>query len=56
VASKRLRRAKDLLANSELQVVDIALEVGMTHSHFSRTFLRSFGLTPTEFRRQARTP
>ncbi len=50
----RLQRARTLLAESEMSIVEIALEVGMSHSHFSRTFMTNFGHSPTEFRRQSR--
>ena len=50
----RLQRARTLLAESELSIVEIALDVGMSHSHFSRTFLSHFGHSPTEFRRESR--
>ena len=56
VTLKRLQRAKDLLASPpNLLVVNVGVEVGMSHSHFSRTFVRAFGLAPWEFWLQSRT-
>lgn len=52
ITDRRMARAKRLLASSDLPIVQVALEVGMTHSHFSRTFLRRVGLSPSEFRQQ----
>jgi AraC family transcriptional regulator len=50
IIDRRMVRAKQLLVSSDLPIVQIALEVGMTHSHFSRTFLKRVGLSPSEFR------
>lgn len=52
ITDRRIARAKKLLISSDLPIVQIALEVGMTHSHFSRTFLKRVGLSPSEFRQQ----
>jgi AraC family transcriptional regulator len=38
ITERRLSRARSLLIGTELPITTIALEVGMTHSHFSRTF------------------
>lgn len=52
----RLRRARELLARTELAIVDIAAAVGFrSSSHFANTFKRRYGITPLEFRRQHRT-
>jgi AraC family transcriptional regulator len=51
ITERRLARARALLATSHLSVAAIAIEVGMTHSHFSRTFLSRVGLSPREYRR-----
>jgi AraC family transcriptional regulator len=53
ITQRRLSRARNLLSDSKLSVAEIALEIGMTHSHLSRTFLRRFGLSPREFRRKS---
>jgi AraC-like DNA-binding protein len=51
----RLRRSRELLARTELAVVDIATSVGFrSSSHFANTFKRRFRTTPLEFRRQQR--
>jgi AraC-like DNA-binding protein len=52
ITERRLARAQALLAESKLTITEIALEIGMSHSHFSRTFLKRFGVSPREFRRQ----
>jgi AraC family transcriptional regulator len=52
ITDRRMARAKGLLVSSDLPIVQVALEVGMTHSHFSRTFLRRVGLSPSEFRQR----
>jgi AraC family transcriptional regulator len=54
ITQRRLLRARKLLADTDLSVVRIALETGMTHSHLSRSFSRQFGIAPREFRRQQR--
>ena len=47
----RLRRALDLLCDTEWGLADIAVEVGFaSHSHFTKNFRERFGLTPSEFR------
>jgi AraC-like DNA-binding protein len=52
ITDRRIARAKQLLVSSELPIVQVAIEVGMTHNHFSRTFLKRVGLSPSEFRQQ----
>ncbi len=54
ITQRRLDRARELLAASPRPIVDVALEVGMTHSHFSRTFLSRFGVSPREYRHRHR--
>ncbi len=49
----RLERSRLLLENTEFHITQIAFSCGFNHlSYFSRLFLREFGCTPTEFRRQ----
>jgi AraC family transcriptional regulator len=49
----RLRRATDLLKRSSKAVTEIALACGFSdHAHFTRTFKRATGLTPTTYRIQ----
>jgi AraC family transcriptional regulator len=51
-ASRRIERAKQLLANRELSVTNIALEVGFSEtSTFSAAFHRLTGQTPSNYRR-----
>lgn len=53
--SRRLECAHRLLADTELSISEIARESGFrTMSHFSETFRRRYGVTPTEFRRGER--
>jgi AraC family transcriptional regulator len=47
----RLRRAFDLLRSSTMALVDVALQCGFSdHSHMSRSFKRSTGITPSAYR------
>lgn len=49
--SRRIERAKHLLARTNIDVAAIALAVGFRYaSHFSQTFRRRTGSTPFEFR------
>jgi AraC family transcriptional regulator len=49
---RRLRRAQDLLANSNRSLVEIALETGFSEqSHFTRVFRSIAGITPGQWRR-----
>lgn len=48
----RLNKAKSLLETSDLPVGEIALQVGYKDfSHFSRSFLKEFDLSPSELRK-----
>jgi AraC-like DNA-binding protein len=52
----RVARAKHLLENTQLPVKHIAYSVGFSSTdRMSRIFLKEFGVTPTEYRRQAAT-
>ncbi len=54
VGQTRLRRAFDLLVTSRHSIVDVAYECGFAdHAHLCRTFKRTTGLTPTEFRQNS---
>jgi AraC family transcriptional regulator len=55
IKQRRLSRAKNLLLESNRSIMDVAMEIGMSHSHFSRSFLRRFGTSPREFRRLQKT-
>lgn len=49
----RIERAKELLTNIDLRIQDIALQVGYQNvNSFIRTFKRSSGLTPGEYRKR----
>ena len=50
---RRLARAQSLLKNTSTSISDVALAIGMTHSHFTRSFRRRFGVPPTSFRNEA---
>lgn len=53
----RLNRAKELLAESDLQVSEIARKVGHDDpAYFTRMFTRRTGIAPSAFRRQQRRP
>lgn len=55
ISRKRVERAKSLLRDPYLQVVEIAEQVGFTSlSQFSRNFLRYAGESPTGFRQRLR--
>ena len=52
----RLKRAKQLLAQSELRIVEVALAVGFANpSHFSAFFRAATGSTPATYRRRTLT-
>jgi signal transduction histidine kinase/DNA-binding response OmpR family regulator len=46
----RLKKSKELLLHSDLNVSEIAYEVGLEPNYFSRIFKEDTGMTPTEFR------
>jgi AraC family transcriptional regulator len=49
----RLNEARQLLRETKMSVVDVALEVGYTNpSHFAQLFRRETGLSPSDYRRQ----
>lgn len=51
----RVREAQRLLAGSRLKIQEIALAVGFEHlSHFNKTFKKATGLTPMQYRKQAK--
>jgi AraC family transcriptional regulator len=56
-ASRRIERAKEMLAQSNMSVTGIALEVGYGEtSSFTAAFRRMTGLTPSEYRRRGGRP
>lgn len=49
----RIRKAKDLLSNTNLSIMDIALECGFnSQSYFANVFKKLEGLTPKEYREE----
>jgi AraC family transcriptional regulator len=51
VLSRRVERAKELLRNTEMPVVDVALSSGFSsQSHLSYWFQRSVGVSPGAYR------
>lgn len=52
VAQRRIHKAKELLLNGKLTITDIALSIGYaTPSHFTDSFHRATGVTPSQWRR-----
>jgi transcriptional regulator GlxA family with amidase domain len=50
----RIERAKTLLAQNDQSICSIALSLGFfDQSHFSRTFRRMTGMSPSEFARMS---
>ncbi|MCG6205601.1 AraC family transcriptional regulator [Rhodopseudomonas sp. HC1] len=51
VVSRRILKAKDLLASTDLPIVEVALESGFSsQSHLSEVFRKQLGVTPGLFR------
>jgi AraC family transcriptional regulator len=51
----KLERARELLKNPSTSLIDIALDCGFSsHSHMSRLFRKSVGVTPSAYRRSLR--
>jgi two-component system, cell cycle response regulator len=49
----RLKKAAQLLAETDLKVFEIAYMVGFSsHSSFGRSFYKQFGMAPTEYQKQ----
>jgi AraC family transcriptional regulator of adaptative response / methylphosphotriester-DNA alkyltransferase methyltransferase len=52
ILQTRINKARQLLAQTELPVMDIAFAVGIPNtSHFSTQFLNQIGSTPTNYRK-----
>ncbi|MEO1259236.1 MAG: helix-turn-helix transcriptional regulator [Bacteroidota bacterium] len=52
IRSIRLQKAREMLLNSNLTVVEIAYDTGFnTPSYFTRTFSKEFGVLPSEIRK-----
>ena len=55
ILRKRLERARELLAGSEIPVTDLALELGFSSGqHFATAFRRYAGTTPRAYRSETR--
>jgi two-component system, response regulator YesN len=51
--SRRMEKAKRLLGQSHYRITDISFEVGYAdHPHFTKTFKKYTGLSPSEYRSQ----
>jgi AraC family transcriptional regulator len=49
----RMNEARQLLRETKMSVVDVALEVGYSNpSYFAQLFRRETGLSPSDYRRQ----
>lgn len=54
VLTRRIERARELLRNTDMPVVDVALASGFSsQSHLAHWFLRQVGVSPAAYRRQA---
>lgn len=54
---RRVRRAEELLQNSRMAIVEIALTVGFqTQAHFTTVFKRFVGCTPRQWRMSSQLP
>ena len=52
IRSLKLQKAKELLESTDLNVAEIAYEVGFKDlSYFSRSFSEEFGISPSETRK-----
>jgi two-component system response regulator YesN len=52
----RMAKARELLADTDDSTTEIALQVGYSdYPHFSKTFKKMYGLTPTAYRKQLRS-
>jgi AraC-like DNA-binding protein len=52
---RRVERAKELLASTDLSLSEIAFATGFSdQSHFTRHFRQMIGMTPGQFRRSLR--
>ena len=55
ITERRMERAKQLLAGTDLQLAEVAERVGyQTQAHFTRAFREATALTPLRYRKQFR--
>jgi AraC-like DNA-binding protein len=55
ILNRRVSRARELLRDTGLSVMDVSLDLGFQHqNNFARAFRRITGMTPTGFRRSKR--
>ncbi|MFJ7729624.1 response regulator [Neobacillus sp. NPDC097160] len=48
----RMKKAKELLGHTKIKTYEVAFHVGYSdYPHFSKTFKKTFGLTPSDYRR-----
>ena len=52
LTDRRFTHAQRHLRGTSASILEVAMTVGMTHSHFTRSFRTRFGISPSEFRRQ----
>jgi AraC family transcriptional regulator len=51
VLRHRVERARQILRNSEIRVLDVAVACGFeTQQHFARVFRQMCGISPTDYR------
>jgi YesN/AraC family two-component response regulator len=56
LTNKKIERAKDMLENTDVPIINIALELSYHEpNYFSKVFKKNTGKTPTEYRKQCRT-
>ncbi len=56
ILRRRIEKAKELLAHSDLTLIQIALETSFaTQSHFTRVFKQHVGVSPGAWRRERRS-
>ena len=56
ILHRRVSRARQLLRNTDLSVLDVSLDLGFQHqNNFARAFRRVTGMTPTGFRQRNRS-
>ena len=57
VSRQRMKKAKSLLKNTDIQIQDVAQYCGISDAaYFTKIFQRETGLTPKEYRRQNNQP